>query len=79
MRPNADVIVAAYDINLYNCSGEICGKYVYDFVDVNHKHIGCIKKGTFLEPLVATKEKVMCKLSNFDVVVLHHSLVKAKE
>jgi 5-methylcytosine-specific restriction endonuclease McrA len=80
MKATADAVMTACDINLYSGQdAEIYGKSVYDAVDNSHKHVGCIKKGTCLEPLVATKEKVMCKLFEHDVVVLHHSLVKAKE
>jgi hypothetical protein len=80
MKATADAVMTACDINLYSGQNiEIYGKSVYDAVDDVHKHVGCIKKGTCLEPLVATKEKVMCKLFDHDVVVLHHSLVKAKE
>jgi len=58
---------------------EVYGRSVYDALPVNHKQIGCIKKGTCLEPLLATKDKVMCKLQDDDVMILHHSLVKTKE
>lgn len=80
IKATADAIVTVCDINLYSEKDlEMYGKSVYDSVEKGHKHIGCIKKGTCLEPLVATKEKIMCKLFDHDVVVLHHSLVKAKE
>lgn len=81
VKASADAVMAACDINLYQAEhpGEeqIYGKSVYDAA--NDKHVGCIKKGTCLEPLLATKDKVMCKLFGDEVVVLHHSLVKAKE
>ncbi|MCO1498203.1 hypothetical protein, partial [Limosilactobacillus reuteri] len=73
-----DAVVTICDINLY-FGQETYVKSVYDVINDKHKHVGCIKKGTCLEPLVATKEMVMCKLSDHDVVMLHHSLLKAKE
>ena len=76
LKFTADAVVMACDINLYSSGSDIYGKSVYDLVEDGHKHIGCIKKGTCLEPLVATKEKVMCKLFANDVVVLNHGLVK---
>lgn len=79
-KNTADAVLTTCDVNLYQSKDlEVYGKSVYDVLVAGHKHIGCIKKGTCLEPLVATKEKVMCKLFNQDVVVLHRSLVKTKE
>ena len=78
LKATFDAVMTTCDINLY-FGEEIYGKSVYDAIDLGHRHIGCIKKGTCLEPLVATREKVMCKLFDQDVVVLHHSLVKAKD
>lgn len=77
-KASADIVVTACDINLYLDQDLIHGKSVYDSND-GHKHIGCIRKGTCLEPLVATKEKVMCKLFDDDVFTLHHGLVKIKD
>lgn len=75
-KMTADALVTACDISLY-CSGdETIGLCVYDIPQQQYNQIGCIRKGTYLEPLVATKEKVMCKLSDHDVVILHHDLLK---
>lgn len=79
IKATADAVIMACDVNLYRGTAELYGKSVYDAVEEGHKHVGCIKKGTCLEPLLATKDKVMCKLFEDDVVVLHHSLVKAKD
>lgn len=79
LKATFDAVMTTCDINLYFGKEEICGRSVYDSIDVGNQHIGCIKKGTCLEPLAATREKVMCKLSDQDVVVLHHSLVKEKD
>ncbi|MCV5968746.1 hypothetical protein, partial [Lactococcus petauri] len=65
-KATADAVVTICDINLY-FGQETYGKSVYDVINDKHKHVGCIKKGTCLEPLVATKEMVMCKLSDHDV------------
>jgi hypothetical protein len=78
-KSTADVVVTTCDINLYSAkNAEMYGKSVFDSVENKHKHVGCIKKGTCLEPVVSSKEKIMCQLFN-DVVLLHHSLVKVKE
>jgi 5-methylcytosine-specific restriction endonuclease McrA len=78
IKSTPDAVIAAFDINLYLGDNEIFGKSVYDTI-VGNKHIGCIKRGTLLEPLVETKDKVMCKLSDNEVVVLHSGLLKGKE
>lgn len=77
-KASADAVLTTCDINLYRDGDEVYGRSVYDTVN-GHRHVGCIRKGTCLEPLVATKEKVMCKLQDEDVVLLHHSLVRPKD
>ena len=79
-KASCDVVVVAYDLFLYKFKGkfEIFGKSIHDQVDEKFTKIGELKKGTKLEPLLATKEQVMCQLDENDVVVLHHSLINDK-
>lgn len=78
-KATADAVLTTCDIHVYKSDVEIYGRSVYDAIPVNDKQIGCIRKGMCLEPLLATKDKVMCKIQDDEVVILHHSLVKAKD
>lgn len=81
-KASSDAVVTTCDIHVYKSEGEMYGRSVYDTQLIglpgDHTKVGCIKKGVCLEPLLATKDKVMCKIQN-EVVMLHHSLVQTKD
>lgn len=72
----ADSIRTLHDINLYRHKDTITGVLVYDTPPENHEHIGCIKKGVFLEPLAVMKNKVMCNLQGGEVFILNSNFVE---
>lgn len=78
-KTSSDAVVTNCDLNLYYGEDGCYGRSVYDEPPKGHKHIGCIKKGVCLEPLIATKDKLMCKLTESEAVILHHSLVRKKD
>lgn len=75
----ADAVFTTCDIHVYQNNLEIYGLSIYDSIPANDKQIGCIKKGMCLEPLVVSNNKVMCKIQNDEVIILHHSLVREKD
>ncbi len=79
-KASCETVVVAYELFLYTVKGkfEIFGKSIHDQVDEKFTKIGELEKGTKLEPLLATKEQVMCQLNENDVIVLHHSLINDK-
>jgi len=78
-KASFDTVVTTCDIHVCKSGNEIYGQSIYDSKNIKQKIIGCIKKGTCLETLLATKDKVMCKIQKDEVIMLHLSLVKAKE
>lgn len=78
-RASAEAVVTACDINVWRSGNDLIAKSVYDQVDSSQKHVACIKKGTYLEPMLVISGKVMCKFSDQDVLVLSQQLVRQKE
>jgi hypothetical protein len=70
-------VFANCDINCYIDKGDIFGKFVYDSA-AGKKQIGCIKKGTQLEPLVECRNKIVCKLTDTEAISLDKHLVGSK-
>lgn len=77
VRISSDALFAICDINLYKNEHEIQGKAVYDMIPEGHKHVGCIKKGNYLEPMLITKDKIMCTIHGGDVVIIPSHLLKS--
>jgi hypothetical protein len=75
-KTSIDSVTVLYDINLYKNKNGICGRLVYDSEPENHDHIGCIKKGSILEPLAVIKDVVMCVLQNNDVFTINKNFVR---
>lgn len=75
IKADAEIVTANCDIGIYlNDKSEMYGRALND-KSVCDTQIGCIKKGTILEPLISTREKIMCKLSENDAVILNQNLV----
>lgn len=73
-----DFVTTNCDIFIYEENEHLVGKSIFD--DIENKIVGCIKKGVCLEPLLITKEKIMCKIpESNDAILLHQSLVIHKE
>lgn len=78
-KPEKDVLITICDINLYEDENkEIYGKAVCDKRVPTHRHIGCIKSGVYLEPLVIIKNIVMCKISEEEVVTVNKNLLSVE-
>lgn len=75
-KQRADSVCTIYDINLYKDKNGIHGRLVYDEAPEDHEHIGCIKKGVYLEPLAVMKNTVMCNLQGGEVFTLNLSFVE---
>jgi HNH endonuclease len=82
----SDAFITLCDINVYQDDSGLYGKSVYEKINPNHRHIGCIKKGICLEPLVVTKKQTMCILNSDEknsseqvVVLLQKNLLKSKK
>lgn len=77
IKTTGDVLKAACDLSVYQYKDEFIGKSVYDGVLKNHKHIACIKKGSYIEPLVSTKDKTLCVFGDDNTFLLHNKYLKA--
>ena len=73
-----DAVITNCDIHLYRTPTEIYGKSIYD-APTTDARIGCIRKGTCLEPLVAMKNKVMCKFQDDEVMILDCGLLRNRD
>jgi hypothetical protein len=74
-KNNSDSMMSICDINLYKCGTDIVGKSVYETCN-NMKHIGCIKKGTYLDPLIEVKETILFKFLDNEHFMADRSLFK---
>lgn len=75
----ADSVQTVYDIGIWRAGSELIGKSIYDSVDPAQKYVACIRKGVHLEPLLSFKNKVVCKLSDTEVVSIPQSLLRQKD
>lgn len=76
-KQRADSVCTMYDINLFKDKNGIHGRLVYDDAPEDHEHIGCIKKGVYLETLVRIKDTVMCNLQGGEVFILKTNFVSS--
>jgi 5-methylcytosine-specific restriction endonuclease McrA len=74
VKASADAVFTACDLNIWKIGSELVGRPVYDLADSSHKHVGCIKKGVCLEPLISIGNKIMCKLEE-EVVTFNQGYV----
>jgi hypothetical protein len=56
--------------------GSIYGRHIYE--KIFDKRVGCMKKGTFLEPILEYRNEVICSLSDKNSIrILKHNLCYA--
>lgn len=72
-----DAVMAMHDLNLYKNDVEMRAFFVYEEPDASYQHIGCIKKGTYIEPLAVFKENFLCQVYD-DSFFINRNLLKIK-
>jgi hypothetical protein len=76
-KMTADAIVTVCDVAvLRDQSNEMYTQSIYDKLPENDRYIGCIRKGTALEPLLSHRGAYMCKLPNEEVILVPQTLVR---
>jgi hypothetical protein len=75
-KSTLDALRTTIDLNVYRDVDTVYANPVYDAANP-HQHIGCIRKGTWLEPLVSSKSQVLCKLTDADVVLINQVYLHA--
>ena len=79
-KMTADAIITSCDIAvLRDQNDEMYGQYIYDKIPTQDRYVGCIRKGTYLEPLLSHRDSYMCKLQNEEVILVPQTLVKVNE
>jgi hypothetical protein len=79
-KMTADAISTSCDIAvLRDQNNEMYGQYIYDKIPTQDRYVGCIRKGTYLEPLLSHRGSYMCKLQNEEVILIPQTLVKVNE
>lgn len=73
-----DAVITNCDIRLYRTTTEIYGLSIYD-PQPTDQCIGCLRKGTYLEPLLAMKNKIMCKFQDDEVMILDCGLLRNRD
>jgi 5-methylcytosine-specific restriction endonuclease McrA len=79
LKSSADAVIATHDINIWQSGAEFVGRSVYDQLELGYKHVGCVKKGTYLEPMLVIKNQVVCSLTGDYVMVIPQNLVRPKK
>jgi len=74
VKGSLDAMLVAYDMNIYKVGEDFVGKSVYD--DREGIHVGCIRRGTLLEPLAVQNTQVLCQIDKNNVVMMHKSLLR---
>lgn len=60
IRPSADAVVSICDMSIWHGVDQFYGRSIYDKQNGEEKYVACIKKGTFLEPIVSVGNSVVC-------------------
>lgn len=70
MKLKKDCMVLNCDLACFlDNKGGIYGRHIYE--NVSDKRIGCMKKGTFLDPILEYKGEVICSLGEKDSIRIH--------
>lgn len=79
-KMTADAIITNCDIAvLRDQNGEMYSQSIYDKIPKD-RYVGCLRKGTYLEPLLAHRGSYMCKLPNTnEVILIPQTLVRANK
>jgi len=76
-RLTADAVTTVSDVAvLRDQNDEIYAQSVYDKLPELDRYVGCIRKGTVLEPLLAHRGSFMCKLPNGEVILIPQTLMR---
>lgn len=76
-KMTADSIITVCDIAvLRDQENEFYTQSIYDKLSQNDRYVGCIRKGTPLEPLLCHRGSYMCKLPNEEIIFIPQTLVK---
>jgi hypothetical protein len=76
-KMTSDAVITVCDITiLRDKSNEMYAQSIYDKLPQNDRYVGCIRKGTALEPLMHHKSSYMCSLPNDEVLLIPQILVK---
>lgn len=77
-KATSESVCVVCDLNVWRTEKGFTASAVYDRIEVGQKQVACIRKGTYLEPMIVIQGKLACKFED-DVVMVPHQLVKPKQ
>jgi hypothetical protein len=79
MKASAEAVVTNCDLSVWRVGGDLVAKSVYEPITQGFKQLACIRKGTFLEPMLVMGGRVVCKFSDQELVSVPQQLVRQKD